>query len=514
MAKTMLRLASIGAFTASLLSAADWPQWRGPARNGVAPESPRLAETWAAGGPTCLWTYAAPSGQQGGLGSLVLADGRVYAYVNQMSVQTGGITKLTPYQLQQVGWSGEKIPDDLGAKVEQARLSSERAKTKDEALWKWSSDWIASNVPPAQKKFENIVRERLMLGRKAAAPDVVAKLDTIKNKEFGSAENLAAWYASNGIPDAVSKAINNRKVGVDIFLCLDAVTGAEVWKNTRAGGSSDWGACGTPCVADGRVYICGSLGDAYCFDAATGAEVWKTNISSSATSASFLVHDGLAIVSARPLTALDAKTGRIVWTQKEVQSVENSPLVWKAAGTTNLICNTHETVACVDAASGRVLWKAPGGMYSTPVIEDDWMVLLRGATNIGLAAYKLSTNAATEAWSVLISDRGASPLIHEGTVFAVAQGRMACVELETGNVLWNTKAPSAEISSPILVDGKILAAGGSGTLLMVAASPAEYTLLAKAPLKVAPCTSPCIAGGRLYLRLDKSIACFDLRAQK
>ncbi len=73
---------------------------------------------------------------------------------------------------------------------------------------------------------------------------------------------------------------------------------------------------------------------------------------------------------------------------------------------------------------------------------------------------------------------------------------------------------AAEISSPVLVDGKILAAGGSGTLLMIAASPDKYMLLAKAPLKLAPCASPCIADGKIYLRLEKSIACFDLRAKE
>ena len=38
----------------SLASAADWPQWRGPERNGVSKESGLLQE-WPAGGPKLLW---------------------------------------------------------------------------------------------------------------------------------------------------------------------------------------------------------------------------------------------------------------------------------------------------------------------------------------------------------------------------------------------------------------------------------------------------------------------------
>ena len=33
----------------------DWPQWRGPDRNGVAPESPPLANAWSSTGPKLLW---------------------------------------------------------------------------------------------------------------------------------------------------------------------------------------------------------------------------------------------------------------------------------------------------------------------------------------------------------------------------------------------------------------------------------------------------------------------------
>ena len=33
----------------------DWPQWRGPNRDGVAPKSPALADSWPAEGPKKLW---------------------------------------------------------------------------------------------------------------------------------------------------------------------------------------------------------------------------------------------------------------------------------------------------------------------------------------------------------------------------------------------------------------------------------------------------------------------------
>src|SRR5688572_6136112 len=47
----MLVAVGLGVFA---LSAADWPQWRGPHRNGISAEKGLLAE-WPKGGPKLLW---------------------------------------------------------------------------------------------------------------------------------------------------------------------------------------------------------------------------------------------------------------------------------------------------------------------------------------------------------------------------------------------------------------------------------------------------------------------------
>jgi outer membrane protein assembly factor BamB len=58
----------------SLASAADWPQWRGPARDGVSKET-GLLKSWPEKGPTLAWTY-----KDAGLGfsSVAIVDGKVY----------------------------------------------------------------------------------------------------------------------------------------------------------------------------------------------------------------------------------------------------------------------------------------------------------------------------------------------------------------------------------------------------------------------------------------------------
>jgi outer membrane protein assembly factor BamB len=53
---SILRLAAFVVVAPLAASAADWPQWRGPARNGVSPEKGLLRE-WPKAGPPLVWTY-------------------------------------------------------------------------------------------------------------------------------------------------------------------------------------------------------------------------------------------------------------------------------------------------------------------------------------------------------------------------------------------------------------------------------------------------------------------------
>lgn len=56
------------------LAAADWPQWRGPERNGRSPETGLLA-AWPAGGPPLAWRA---SGMGAGYASLAVVGERIY----------------------------------------------------------------------------------------------------------------------------------------------------------------------------------------------------------------------------------------------------------------------------------------------------------------------------------------------------------------------------------------------------------------------------------------------------
>src|SRR5438045_9547817 len=54
---------------------ADWPQWRGPHRDGISPDTGLLAE-WPAGGPTLAWKA---NGLGHGYSSVSVSGSRIYS---------------------------------------------------------------------------------------------------------------------------------------------------------------------------------------------------------------------------------------------------------------------------------------------------------------------------------------------------------------------------------------------------------------------------------------------------
>src|ERR1035437_2616896 len=74
-------------------TAADWPQWRGPNRDGISSET-GLLTSWPSGGPKIVWRI---SGLGVGYSSFSIVDGRMYTqgqrgkqeFVLALDVKTG-----------------------------------------------------------------------------------------------------------------------------------------------------------------------------------------------------------------------------------------------------------------------------------------------------------------------------------------------------------------------------------------------------------------------------------------
>jgi outer membrane protein assembly factor BamB len=154
---------------------------------------------------------------------------------------------------------------------------------------------------------------------------------------------------------------------------LDARTGHLRW-------SADAGASiyATPSIANGRVFV-GTLGGAIsAFDARTGRLLWKARTGSYVYSSAAVWRGSVYAGSYdHRLYALDAAAGRVLWSFAAPGPVSGTPtvvagLVYFAtcavciAGQTRL--GTQRTYA-LDARTGRIIWTFPRGNY-TPLVAD------------------------------------------------------------------------------------------------------------------------------------------------
>src|SRR5271166_184484 len=97
MRRLPLALTLILVFTAN---AADWPQWRGPNRDGISSET-GLLPAWPSGGPHTVWKA---NGLGEGYSSLAIVNGRIYTqgqrgnqeFVLAFDVKTGKKLWETP----------------------------------------------------------------------------------------------------------------------------------------------------------------------------------------------------------------------------------------------------------------------------------------------------------------------------------------------------------------------------------------------------------------------------------
>ena len=525
--------------------ATDWPQYRGPTRDGIAPAGPKLLDSWPKDGPKLLWKSAPlwpDKGVKTGCGSVAVAGGKAFAFA-YITRKIGKVVIHAP-DLIDAGWM-DGVPDDLAKKVEEARTSPANPRWNKQGAEQAAciKEFIAGLDPEQARKYGDWIQRRLTwtghpVNNGMLSWATLTKLAGVVDQEFASFEELekrlgGAWGWQRGTGNSLDVTLTNRAISfLDTIICLDAATGKEVWRKEFPGapvhydeGLFSWvGASSTPTVADGKCYVTGSAGF-YCLSVTDGAVVWqaKTKFSNSSP----LVANGVVYVTTPEATAYDAKTGQVLWCQPDLKIVNSSFTPWAAGGKNHLLITANGgtysrppgVTFCLDPANGKTLWTAWGSSFATPVIAGaDTLLVNSGETT----AFKMTPAKAEKLWGTPNAGdpRGAGPLIFQDHVYLAGSchsaDALSCLDLKTGAKTWKLRKYCAESSSPVLADGKIIAPieedEGSFFVVMYPASPDKYEEVGRFNPHVVAGSSPAIAGGKMYLRLQDCVACYDLTA--
>jgi len=323
---------------------------------------------------------------------------------------------------------------------------------------------------------------------------------------------------------------------VDLWRCLDAATGKQVWAvEYAAAGEMDYSnaARATPVIRDGLVYLLGALGDLHCVGLDSGRIVWKRNVVKDfgaelvtwGMCATPLVVDDKLIVNPgaenASVVALDRKTGKTVWQTPGREAAYSSFIVGTFGGLRQIVGYDAVSLRGWDPDSGKGLWHLvphEPGDFNVPTPIDIGGKLLVSTENNGTRLYGFDgqgrINPKPLAANEQPSPDSLTPVVVDGLVIAPSWGDLYCLDLADGlKTLWQAKDEVFDDYSCLIAgNGHVLITTIGGELLLVEADRKSYQLVARVRLinDAEIWSHPALVGNRFYVRNENSIRCYLL----
>lgn len=346
----------------------------------------------------------------------------------------------------------------------------------------------------------------------------------------------------------------------EYVIVLDVKTGKEVlsakigptfaWK----GNSWNTGPSATPSVDGGSVYALGGQGDFVCLDSVSGKEKWRTSMPRDLAGEVNPIGGGpeklgwgwtwsplvdgqqVIVVPGGPtglIAALDKGSGKLLWRTKELQDQATyaSPVAAEIGGVRQYVCSVQNGVGGVAAKDGRLLWSFrhdepyPDVVIPTPVVRDNLVFTSvggGGTSDLVRVTADAGKFKAERVWGnkELASYIGGVVLVGDHLFGYHEKQSWKCMELKTGKVIWTSGRRRLGTGAPTAADGHLVCFTEDGTAALVEASPKAFQekgrfKIPKESTKRLPSgktwTHPVVADGRLYLRDQELLFCFDVK---
>jgi len=350
---------------------------------------------------------------------------------------------------------------------------------------------------------------------------------------------VGGGYASFVVIGPLAITIEQRR-GDEAIVAYDVNTGREQWIHQypalfseKLGGD---GPRATPTIHGDRVISLGATGELVSLELASGKPIWRTNVLEQnhsgnldwGMSGSPLVVADLVVVNAgnqkggadsRAITAFDLSDGKPRFAGGATKAGYTSPMLVTLAGKQQLLIFDGEGLAGFDPADGRELWRTAWKSdfeinASQPVVLDLDQVFITSAAGAALIKVTLSGDqwSAEEVWrNRKLKASYASPIVHQGYVYGLDDGIMACLDLATGLQKWKARGGRYGAGQMLLVGDLLLVQAESGELALVEPRPEQFIELGRfQAIDGKTWNNPTYVGGRVLVRNHLEMAAYDL----
>ncbi|SRR6266404_3703884 len=348
---------------------------------------------------------------------------------------------------------------------------------------------------------------------------------------------IGGGYASFVVAEGTAFTIEQRR-RQEIVAAYDVETGREIWTHgwdaefkESMGGD---GPRATPTWEAGRLWSLGAEGDLICFEAKTGKVNWSKNILKDngaenlqwGMSGSPLIVDDKVVVlpggrSGKSVVAYNKLTGAPVWRALNDKQAYVSPMLVTLAGKRQILVVTANRIVGLAVEDGAQLWESSwntdmGINVSQPIVVDANHFFISSGYGKGAALVEITSSGAgltaRKLWEKVtkaMNNKFNSSVLHEGYAYGLDEGILACVDVKTGEQKW--KGGRYGYGQVILASGHLVVITEEGELVLVKATPDKHTEVARfSAIEGKTWNYPAIAGGRLLVRNQTQMACFDV----
>jgi len=348
-------------------------------------------------------------------------------------------------------------------------------------------------------------------------------------------DNLGPGWSSMAVAGGCVYTTGNSD-DMQMLICLD-LDGNEKWRIEQGPKCSHrkyGGARSTPTIDEDRIYLTGGGGLVTCHSTADGRILWQRHMKSEMGgkvggwqyAESVLILDGLAIITPggrNAIVALDKMTGEDAWKSDASATAGYSSCMTVTEGGNTIIVNGSQSgLLVVDAKTGKLIHKhdfaAPNtANVPTPAYADG---LLFWAVGYGKGSVCLKVEHEAGEWAFeeiwRNSDLNCHPgnyVVANGCAFGKSRRGLACVDMKTGQTEWQERVRAGQVCWAdgllyVFADG-----GGQISLIEPAAEGPETRGSFSVEGEGRSWAHPVIIDGRLLLRYDTNLYCFDVKAR-
>jgi outer membrane protein assembly factor BamB len=294
--------------------------------------------------------------------------------------------------------------------------------------------------------------------------------------------------------------VHSRRDPQEIVTALDVNTGKVLWQQSYASEQKKnqyavrmgKGPNATPLVAGGRLFTLGSTAILNAWDVQTGRRLWRKDYSKTVdfsrmfcgTSASPTLVDGAIIVQIGSdvhggrIVALDPATGESRWEWTGPGPGYATPIQIAAAGVSQIVTLTNQSLLGLDARTGKELWTVPfPDEWHENIVTPVWIGnrLVVSGIRQGTKAYTLSNAGgkwhATQVWAnPQVSMYMSSPVAADGLIYGFSdkrKGYFVALDAATGQVKWQTEGREGGNAAVVLAPAHVLYLNDAGELSVV-----------------------------------------------